>query len=103
MSGKLLVLKRREAFYGIIGHPTGVMVGTDVICIGDTVTVKESENHGSSTNVVAIFGDNVSVMGHASDPISMLEIDEIVKSHKDLKDGDFVGAGGIFEVTSLKK
>ena len=72
------------------------------ICVGDILHIGEGSNNNECTNVVAVFENNMGVMGLGSTPLSKLNILSIVQSHKELKSGDEL-YNGYFKVKEFIK
>lgn len=96
----LALVRNDREFAGIIGQGTKKEVNGVTVCIGDAVRVAPGDNHNECIGVVCIFTDKISVMGLGSDPISTLDIIDIVASHKELTAGSTLD-GGYYKVTTF--
>ncbi len=96
----MLVITRNQDFHGLVGMESNVEFNGVKICVGDIVHVGEGSNNNECTNVVAVFGNNMGVMGLGATPLSKLNIISIVQSHKVLKEGDSL-YNGYFDVEKL--
>lgn len=98
----MLAVVRQGDFHGIVGTPTGTVVNGVEVCVGDIVKVAKGRNNSECTNLVAIFGNKIGVMGIASNPISQYDVVEIVQSHKELTEGSKIN-DGYFKVKEFQK
>lgn len=89
----LALVRRDREFAGIIGHETTKQVNGVTVCIGDVVRVAPGSNHNECVGVVGIFTNKIAVMGLGGDPISTLDVTEIVASHKELSAGSNIDNG----------
>lgn len=83
----MLAIVRKGDFHGIVGTPTGTVVDGVEVRVGDIVTVEKGRNNSETTNLVAVFGNKVSIMGLAGSPLSHYKIAKIVQSHSVLTEG----------------
>lgn len=97
----LALVNYREEFHGIVGTETDTEINGVKIHVGDVVRVAETDFNSECTNVVAIFGDRISVMGLAAEPLSKLNVVEIVQSYKELEIGSTLYEN-VFRVKELQ-
>lgn len=88
-----LILFSGSSSFGVIGDKTYAKCNGTDICIGDVVEV-DNECNG----LVLEIGFGKAVMGFGATPIDELNITKIVKSHTELKFGDFLESGWRFMV-----